>query len=96
MRLTAIEFLRRFLQHVLPKGFHKVRYFGFFHPTNKVTLKRLQLLLMERDHKRTAKLEQEITPRTETVKACPCCQEGIMVVVSWLPRKARSPPQGGG
>ena len=46
MRLTAMEFLRRFLQHVLPKGFHKVRYFGFLHPTNKVTLKRLQLLLM--------------------------------------------------
>ena len=38
MRLTAMEFMRRFLQHVLPKGFHKVRYFGFLHPTNKRTL----------------------------------------------------------
>jgi hypothetical protein len=45
MRLTAMEFLRCFLQHVRPKGFHKVRYFGFLHPTNKVILKRLQLLL---------------------------------------------------
>jgi len=94
MRLKAMEFLRRFLQHVLPKGFHKVRYFGFLHPTNKVTLKRLQLLLMERDRKRTAELEQEIAARTETVKVCPCCKVGIMVMVSLLPRKSRSPPAG--
>lgn len=30
--LSAEEFVRRFLQHVLPKGFVKVRYFGFFAP----------------------------------------------------------------
>ncbi len=92
MRLAAMEFLRRFLQHVLPKGFHKVRYFGLLHPTNKVTLKRLQLLLLEKDRRRTAALEQETASRIEAVKACPCCKEGIMVVVSWLPRKSRSPP----
>lgn len=95
MRLPAMEFLRRFLQHVLPKGFHKVRYFGFLHPTNKGILRRLQLLLWERDRKRAAALEQEIEVRTEVVKICPCCKEGIMVVVSWLPRRARSPPSGG-
>jgi hypothetical protein len=94
MRLAAMEFLRRFLQHVLPKGFHKVRYFGFLHPTNKVTLKKLQLLLLERDRTRTAALEQEIATHTETVKICPCCQKGIMVVVTWLPKRPRSPPQG--
>lgn len=92
MVLSAMEFLRRFLQHVLPKGFHKVRYYGFLHPTNKVTLKRLQLLLMERDRKRTAELEQELATRTETVKICPCCKVGIMVVAARLPRKSRSPP----
>jgi len=93
MRLPAMEFLRRFLQHVLPKGFHKVRYFGLLHPTNKLTLKRLQLLLMERDCRRTA--EREIATRTEAVNACRCCNEGVMVVVSWLPRKSRSPPPDG-
>jgi hypothetical protein len=92
MPLTAMEFLRRFLQHVLPKGFHKVRYYGLLHPTNKVTLKRLQLLLMEKDHRITAAIEQEISARTEVVKICPCCTDGIMVVISWLPRKSRSPP----
>jgi len=95
MRLAAMEFMRRFLQHVLPKGFHKVRYFGLLHPTNKVTLKRLQLLLLEKDQRRTAEIEQEVAAHTKTVKVCPCCKEGIMVVVSWLPRKSRSPPAGG-
>jgi len=92
MPLPAMEFLRRFLQHVLPKGFHKVRYYGFLHPANRVTLKRLQLLLMERDRKRTKELEQEVASRTETVKICPCCKVGVMVVVERLPRKSRSPP----
>ena len=95
MRLAAMEFLRRFLQHVLPKGFHKVRYYGLLHPTNKVNLKRLQLLLREKDRRRTAAIEHEVAARTETVKICPCCKEGIMMVISWLPRKSRSPPAGG-
>ena len=30
MTLSAVEFIRRFLQHVLPKGFVKIRYYGFF------------------------------------------------------------------
>ncbi|HET7622392.1 MAG TPA: IS91 family transposase [Gemmatimonadaceae bacterium] len=33
MTLPAAEFLRRFLQHVLPRGFHKVRYYGFWRPS---------------------------------------------------------------
>lgn len=93
MRLAAMEFLRRFLQHVLPKGFHKVRYYGLLHPTNKLILKRLQLLLLEKDCRRKAAKEQEVAARPEAVKVCPCCNEGTMVVISWLPRKSRSPPQ---
>ena len=92
MRLQAMEFLRRFLQHVLPKGFHKVRNYGLLHPTNKVTLKRLQLLLMERDLRRKAAIEQEVAARPKDGNACRCCTEGIMVVISVLPRKSRSPP----
>ena len=30
-----MEFLRRFLQHVLPRGFHKVRYYGLWHPSKR-------------------------------------------------------------
>jgi hypothetical protein len=45
MTLPADEFLRRFLQHVLPAGFHKVRYYGLAHPTHRPLLRRVQLAL---------------------------------------------------
>jgi Putative transposase/Transposase zinc-binding domain len=34
-RLPGVEFLRRFLQHVLPRGFHKVRYYGLWHASKR-------------------------------------------------------------
>ncbi|GFO56250.1 IS91 family transposase [Geomonas sp. Red276] len=89
MTLPAKEFLRRYLQHVLPQGFHKVRYYGLLSPANRVTLKRLQLLLAEmyrRDEEEEPETSKGWEPR------CPCCQ-GVMVVVEWLPRRARSPPE---
>lgn len=39
MRLKVFEFIRRFLQHVLPTGFMKIRYFGFMHPSSRIPLK---------------------------------------------------------
>ena len=93
MPLPAKEFLRRYLQHVLPQGFHKVRYHGLFSPRNRVTLKRLQLLLAERIREKAANSADTPDP-PKAERRCPCCEEGIMVTTSWLPRKARSPPQG--
>jgi Putative transposase len=40
-----MEFIRMFLQHVLPKGFQKVRYYGFLHPKNKLLFNIIRLLL---------------------------------------------------
>jgi len=91
MTLTAKEFLRRYLQHVLPQGFHKVRYYGLLSPANRLTLRRVQLLIADRN--KSGKAEpQDVPPETDSNRTCPCCTEGIMVVVSWLPRRARSPP----
>ena len=43
MTLDAVEFLRRFLQHILPSGFHKIRYYGILATRNRKTkLARLQ------------------------------------------------------
>jgi hypothetical protein len=44
-RLTGIEFLRRFLMHVLPMGFHKLRYYGLWHPSKRDLQQRARLLL---------------------------------------------------
>ncbi|MHB1561951.1 MAG: IS91 family transposase [Isosphaeraceae bacterium] len=45
MTLDATEFLRRFLQHVLPRGFAKVRHYGFLSPSASVSLELLRWLI---------------------------------------------------
>jgi hypothetical protein len=45
MTLPALEFIRRFLQDVLPEGFHKVRYYGLWSPVHRPLLHQLQLCL---------------------------------------------------
>ena len=45
MTVTAEEFIRRFLQHVLPRGFQKVRHYGFAHPRHRIDLEWLQMLV---------------------------------------------------
>jgi len=46
IRLPGVEFLRRFLQHVLPRGFHKVRYYGLWHHSKRDLSSRAWLLLI--------------------------------------------------
>ncbi len=45
MTITAMEFIRRFLQHVLPRGFMKVRYYGFMSSNSSVEHDRLSALI---------------------------------------------------
>ena len=45
-RVPGVEFLGRFLQHVLPRGFHKVRYYGLWHPSRRKQADRAWLLLI--------------------------------------------------
>ncbi len=64
MKLPAHEFLRRFLQHVAPKGMHQVRAYGLLHSSQRHTLHRLQLLLGTR---------QTLAKEPRRRKAKPCC-----------------------
>jgi len=45
MDLDVFEFMRRYLQHVLPTGFMKVRYFGFLNPNCSVSLDKISALI---------------------------------------------------
>ena len=45
MKLTAERFIHRFLQHVLPRGFQKVRHFGFAHPRHRIDREWLNMLV---------------------------------------------------
>jgi len=67
MTLAAHEFLRRFLQHVPPKGMHRVRAFGLLHPSQRHTLRRLQLLLAPRQ------MPSRRSPRPRPKPRCRYC-----------------------
>jgi len=71
MTLSAMEFLRRFLQHVLPTGFMKVRYFGFMNPNCKVGLQAISGLIELSYGFRITKPEVELEPWPPM--ACPLC-----------------------
>jgi hypothetical protein len=45
MSLDALEFIRRFLLHVLPAGFVRIRYYGLWHPCQRDKLRRCRELL---------------------------------------------------
>ncbi len=45
LKLDVMEFMRRFLQHVLPSGFMKIRYYGFLSPTCRVSLEQIRTLI---------------------------------------------------
>ena len=78
MRLEAHQFLHRFLQHVLPKGFQRVRHFGWLSPAAKMRFERIRALL---DCKAPAK---EPLPKAPP-PLCPCCKKP-MHLIGRLPR----------
>lgn len=89
-KLPAEEFIRRFLQHVLPKGFVKVRYFGLFAPGNRHRLTVAQTLLPVSPSP-PATLASEI-PGSDPTTACPRCGKPLILLHA-LPPTARSPPR---
>ena len=98
MTLCAMEFIRRFLQHVLPRGTHKVRYYGIWHPSQRSLLRRVQLVTGLPEI--PSATEEEATPQTDGApeessqkrRKCPCCTEGTLVLVKTVPRHPRPPP----
>ncbi len=45
MALDAMEFIRRFLQHVLTKGFMKIRHYGFLNPNYALSIEKIRELI---------------------------------------------------
>ncbi len=78
MTVGAHDFLRRFLQHVPPKGFHRVRAFGLLHPEHRDTLRQLQLLLARPVSK------EPPAPPAKKPRTCRHCDHGTLVLVRRL------------
>jgi hypothetical protein len=99
MTLPTEEFIRRFLPHVLPQGFHKVRYYGWWSPVHRSLLHQLQLWLAGHDPvpppASPAPVRQSPAPWCPPLRAgqpCPSCGQGLLVVIGLLPRHQRGPP----
>jgi hypothetical protein len=86
-RLEADEFLRRYLQHVPPSGFHRVRYFGWMHPAAKRRRAIVETLVAA-----------VILVRAQPEKPppwhlrCPHCQAFALIVIDRIKSQARGPP----
>jgi hypothetical protein len=80
LRLPAQELIRRFLQHVLPRGFVRIRYYGLLANRHREeALRRCREVLKavppEREHRE---------PPEGPTWTCPACGEGRLKIVGWL------------
>ena len=91
LTLDAQEFIRRFLLHVIPEGFMRIRHFGFLaNRAKKQNLSRCRELLglnpalPEIPDRSTQDLLLELTG--VDLSRCPACKKGTMVIVAELPK----------
>jgi hypothetical protein len=92
--LAPFEFMRRFLQHVLPKGFVKVRYYGFFSPGQRQQLRQIGAWFTppqpeQPPQPKHVELEKVVTPAS--VPRCPHCGQPLRCT-QLLPHKRRWQP----
>jgi hypothetical protein len=91
MTLSAEEFIRRFLLHVLPRGFHRIRHYGLLAgAARKTHLARARDLLDVAPEPEEQAVEDPVDPRPP----CPCCG-GYMVIIETFERwrLPRAPPR---
>ena len=95
MTLDAAEFIRRFLLHVLPSGFHRIRHYGLFAGAVRArNIERARQLLAapEASPERSRNEADSEAETASPARQCPCCG-GRMIVVETFEgaRPARSP-----
>jgi hypothetical protein len=96
LELEAHQLISRFLQHVLPPGYCRVRLFGWLHPAAKVRANRVRALLRQRPNLTAEELRtwqppltEEEVPLDETIRAptpvplCPRCQKPMTLIGRW-------------
>jgi hypothetical protein len=94
--ITAVKFIRRFLLHSLPRGFVRIRHYGFLANRNRIanlnTIRHL-MGVSPPPVKETVSLEEIMRKLTGTdITICPCCNKGKMQFFAQIPKyRARSP-----
>src|SRR5262252_4455431 len=88
MTLDANEFIRRFLIHVLPDGFHRIRHYGLFanaNRANNIALARRLLAVPDPTPSSRASDHAENGRDDEDCNACPCCGGRMIIVEAFEP-----------
>jgi len=83
--VSALEFMRRFLQHVLPVGFQKIRYYGFLNAAAKSDWEKVKVYFQLKE----VFIPEQ--PESEQVYCCPTCKAKMIHVACYL-RIPRAPP----
>jgi hypothetical protein len=91
MSLQAGEFIRRFMIHVLPDGFHRIRYYGFLGNCHRARKLELCRELLRMAPAAPAEPPADYRDRYETLTGsalhqCPHCHTGMMVVIGCIAR----------
>ncbi len=88
LTLAATEFIRRFMMHVLPHGFVRIRYYGFLANTHrKEQLRKIRELLGAPQPAATAEEDQQQDADLAVHdQRCPNCKEGLMWPIDMAPR----------
>jgi hypothetical protein len=90
MTLDTMEFMRRFLQHVLPSGFMKIRHFGFLNANCKIPLQKIrELILLIHDVVSRLLPPKRPIPVKPKIK-CSQCGHGMVMLRFILPPRALS------
>jgi len=85
MTLDAVEFIQRFLLHILPTGFVKIRHFGFLASRNRAAALALcRQHLQASPHTAAAILAPEQPGPPVAEHRCPVCHSGVLRTIEWL------------
>jgi hypothetical protein len=82
MRLHPHEFIRRFLIHVLPRGFHRIRHYGLFANANRAeNIAKARAILNVAPPAAAPQQQPDIATDTPRVLPCPCPRCGGRMIV---------------
>ncbi|WP_300585323.1 IS91 family transposase [Marivita sp.] len=91
MTLDAGEFIRRFLLHTVPDGFHRIRHFGFLangQRAARLSACRALLAAQKQESKSHAKPAMKAAP---DARPCPCCGRAMVRITVWY--HGQAPPE---
>jgi hypothetical protein len=97
MTLATAEFIRRFLIHVLPRGQHRIRHYGFFGNGNRAAnIAKIRQLLGVRaaEQDRDNNTGHKVEPVRTLALPCPCCGGQLIIIHAIAPAQhSRAPPK---